>query len=147
MLCFFFTQKLLGQPSLGFSMLIFGASLVAQWYKNPPANTGDMGSIPGLERFLREGNGNPLQNSCLGNPMNRGAWWATVHVVAKSQTGLRDCSEQRTGEHSMLMFRKVEYLLPRISHYNFSVWLPNIIFPFLYSCLSAYVIALIYSDA
>ena len=49
--------------------------------KNPPANTGDTGSIPGSGRSPGEGNGNPLQYSCLGNPMNRGAWRATV--VAK----------------------------------------------------------------
>ena len=47
--------------------------------KNAPANAGDMGSIPGLGRPLGEGNGNPLQHPCLGNPMDRGAWWATVH--------------------------------------------------------------------
>ena len=46
-------------------------------------NTGDQGLIPGLGRSPGEGNGNPLQYSCLGNPMNRGAWWATVHGVAK----------------------------------------------------------------
>ena len=46
-------------------------------------NMGDLGSIPGLGRFPREGNGNPLQYTCLGNPMDRGAWWATVHGVAK----------------------------------------------------------------
>jgi len=54
--------------------------------KNPPANAGDIrdtGSIPGLGRFPGEGNGNPLQYSCLGNPMDRGAWWAVVHGVAK----------------------------------------------------------------
>ena len=56
--------------------------------KNLPANAGaagDMGSIPGSGRSPREGNGNPLQYSCLRNPMDRGAWWATVHEVAKSQ--------------------------------------------------------------
>ena len=61
--------------------------------KNPPASAGDigdMGSIPGLGRSPGEGNGNPLQYSYLGNPMNRGAWWATVHGVAKSQTQLSD---------------------------------------------------------
>ena len=42
-------------------------------------NVGDLGSIPGLGRAPREGNGNPLQYSCLENPMDRGAWWATVH--------------------------------------------------------------------
>ena len=51
--------------------------------KNPPANEGDMGSIPGLGRSPGEGNGNPLQYSCLGNPMDRGAWQAIVHEVAK----------------------------------------------------------------
>ena len=47
--------------------------------KNPPANAGDLGSIPGLGRSLAEGNMSPLQYSCLGNPMERGAWWAIVH--------------------------------------------------------------------
>ena len=51
---------------------------------NPPANAGDLGSIPGLGRFPGEGNGNPLQCSCLENLMDRGgAWWAAVHGVAK----------------------------------------------------------------
>ena len=50
---------------------------------NPPANEGDVGSIPGLGRSPGEGNDNPLQCSCLGNPMDRGDWWATVHGVAK----------------------------------------------------------------
>ena len=57
--------------------------------KNPPANAetaGDMGLIPGLERSPGEGNDKPLQHSCLENPMNRGAWGAMVHLVAKSQT-------------------------------------------------------------
>ena len=53
-------------------------------------NAGDLGSIPGLGRSPGEGNGNPLQYSCLENPMDRGAWWATVHGVAKSQTQLSD---------------------------------------------------------
>ena len=51
--------------------------------KNLPANIGDMGLIPGLGRSPGEGNGNPLQYSCLGNSMDRGAWWAAVHGVAK----------------------------------------------------------------
>ena len=51
--------------------------------KNPPANAEDMGSTPGSGRSPGEGNGNLLQNSCLGNPMDRGAWWAIVHGVAK----------------------------------------------------------------
>ena len=63
------------------------ASQVALVVKNLPANAGgvgDTGSIPGLGRSPREGNGNPLQYSCLGNPMDRGAWRAIVHGVAKS---------------------------------------------------------------
>jgi len=54
--------------------------------KNPPASAGDageVGSIPGLGRSPGEGNGNPLQYSCLGNPMDRGEWQATVHGVTK----------------------------------------------------------------
>ena len=51
--------------------------------KNLPANEGGAGLILGWERSPEEGNGNPLQYSCLGNPMVRGAWWATVHVVTK----------------------------------------------------------------
>ena len=59
--------------------------------KNFPANTndaGDLGLIPGLGRSPGEGNGNPLQHSCLQNPMDRGIWWATDHGVTKSLTGL-----------------------------------------------------------
>jgi len=61
--------------------------------KNLPSNAGDvrdMGSIPGLGRSPGGGNGNPLQYSCLENPMDRGAWQATVHGIAKSQTQLSD---------------------------------------------------------
>ena len=53
-------------------------------------NVGDLGSIPGSGRSPGEGNGNPLQYSFLENPMDGGAWWATVHWVAKSQTRLSD---------------------------------------------------------
>ena len=64
-----------------------GSSVV----NNPPANaghTGDSGSIPGLGRSPGEGNSNPLQYSCLENPMDGGAWWAAIHGVPKSQTRL-----------------------------------------------------------
>ena len=47
-----------------------------------------MGLIPGLGRSPREGNGNPLEHSCLGNPMDKGVWWATVQKLAKNQTQL-----------------------------------------------------------
>ena len=64
---YYFLEKLL----LGFP----GGSVV----KNLPANAGDVGLIPGSGRSFGEGNGNPLQYSCLGNPMDRGSLWALVH--------------------------------------------------------------------
>ena len=60
--------------------------------KNPLAEAGDIrdtGSVPGSGRSHGEGHGSPLQYSCLENPMDRGAWQATVHRVAKSRTGLK----------------------------------------------------------
>ena len=72
--CFYhITSKVHGFP---------GGSVV----KNLPANAGDMGLIPGSGRSPGGGNGNAFQSSCLGNPVDRGAWWATVHGVAKSWT-------------------------------------------------------------
>ena len=54
--------------------------------KNPPTNTGDAGSIPGWGRYSGEGSSNPVQDSCLENPLDKGAWQATVHGVAKIPT-------------------------------------------------------------
>ena len=70
----------------------FGVSQMVNWFKKkiPPANSGDVGLLSGSGRSPGEGNGNPLQYSCLGNPMDRGAWWAIVHGVAKSRTQLND---------------------------------------------------------
>ena len=71
------------------------ASQVALVVKNSPASardTGDMGSIPRSGRSPGGGNGNAFQYSCLEKPMDRGAWWATVHRVAKSQTQLKPLS-------------------------------------------------------
>ena len=72
--------------------------------ENPPANSGDMGVIPGSGRSLGGGNGNPLRHSCLGNPMDRGAWWATVHrvqrvdeVLEKTLESPLDCKEIQPG--------------------------------------------------
>ena len=58
--------------------------------KASACNAGDLGLIPGSGRSPGEGNGSPLQYSCLENPMDRGAWWATVHWVIKSLTRLSD---------------------------------------------------------
>ena len=65
----------------------FPCSLVG---KESACNAGDLGLIPGLGRLPGEGNGNSLQYSCLENLMDRGAWQATVHGVAKSRTQLSD---------------------------------------------------------
>ena len=74
-----------------------GSSQVALVIKNPPANAGDVrdtGSILGSGRSPGGGHGNSLQYSCLENPMDRGAWWATVHRVTNSQTRLKWLSTQ-----------------------------------------------------
>ena len=66
------------------------ASMVAQWIKESACNAGDLGSIPGLGRSPGEGNGNPLQCSCLENPLGKDAWQAAVHRVTQSWTQLID---------------------------------------------------------
>ena len=78
---FFFFNSSVGFP---------GGSVI----KNPPANTGDAGSIPGSGRSLGERNGNPPQCSCLGNPMNRGAWWVTVRGIARFRHDLATKQQQ-----------------------------------------------------
>ena len=79
--------SLINEPYIK-SLDFLGGSVVM----NPPANAGDVrdtGSVPGLGRFPGGGHDNPLQYSCLENPMDRGAWWATVHRVAQSWTRLK----------------------------------------------------------
>ena len=65
--------------------------------------------MPGLGRSLGEGNGNPLQYSCLENPMDGGAWWATVYGVAKSRTRLSDFTFMMV---LFLVFKESPNLLP-----------------------------------
>ena len=80
------------------------ASQVVLVLKNLPTNardTGDMGSIPESGRPSGEGHGNPLQYSCLVNPVDRGAWWSMVHMVAKSRTLLKLLST-----HSSVQFSR-----------------------------------------
>ena len=60
-----------------------------RWWRSA-CKAGDLGLIPGSGRSPGEGNGYPVQNSCLENSMDRGAWWAIVHAIAKSQTQLHD---------------------------------------------------------
>ena len=82
------------QSRAGHDYQCLGSALAPPRVEDPLAfpayNTGDLVSIPELERSPGEGKGNPLQYSCLENPLDRGAWQATVHGVAKSQTQLND---------------------------------------------------------
>ena len=98
--------------------ILFGGS----YGKVSAYNVGDLGSIPGLERSPGEGNGNPLQYSCLENPMDGGAWWATVHGVAKSRTRLSNFT------HS-LSFRIVLNLQKNYNHSTEFAYNPHPVFP------------------
>ena len=69
-----------GCKTLVYIVLITPCSSVG---KESACKAEDLGVIPGLGRYLREGNGNPLQYSCLENPMDRGAWWATIYGVTR----------------------------------------------------------------
>ena len=83
------------EPSYMGLVSLWRSSQVVLVVKNPSANGGDIrdaGSIPGLGRSPGGGHGNPLQYSCLENPMDRRAWRATIHKVAKSQTWLKQLS-------------------------------------------------------
>ena len=79
--------------------------------KNLPAMRGNPGLIPGWGRSPGEGHGNPLQYSCLENPMDREAWWDTIHRVAESQTQLKRFSTHRMGK-----WQPTPVLLPGKSH-------------------------------
>ena len=67
--------------------------------ENLPGNAGDVSSIPGSGRSPGEGNGNPLQYSCLGNPMDRGAWWATVLLLLSRFSRVQLCVTPETAAH------------------------------------------------
>ena len=82
-------------------LICTGASQVALVVKNPSANTGDardVGSVPRVARSPEEGNGNPLQYSCLENPMDRGTWWAIGHFIAESNMTTHTRSEMYTSD-------------------------------------------------
>ena len=88
--------------------------LVVVVVKNPPANAGDKrdtSSIPESGRSPGERHGNSLQHSCLENPMDRGAWWATVHRVTKNQTQLKHLSTHHSEEYGSFL-KKLKIELP-----------------------------------
>ena len=93
-----------------------GASPVAQLVKNPTVNAEDtrgMSFIPWLGRYPGKGNGNPLQYSCLENPMNRGVWQGTVHGVTKSRTPLSDWTTKKCFVVHLLL--GCSFLLPSLA--------------------------------
>ena len=76
------------EDGMGLLPLLYLGRWLPRWLrgKESACNAGDAGSVPGLGGSPGEGNGNPLQYSCLGNPMDRGSWWAIVPGIAKRQT-------------------------------------------------------------
>ena len=85
-----------------------------------PANAGDSGSTLGLERSAGGGNGNPVQYSCLENPMDRGAWWATVHGGHKESDMTERLSTHRhthTHTHTHRDTLSIYYQIPMIAHF------------------------------
>ena len=94
---------------------VWGASQVTLMAKNLPANAGnlrDKGSILWWRRSPGGGHGNPLQFSCLENPMDRGAWWAKVHRVEKSGARLKKLSTQRELRRVKLVFHNLCVFIP-----------------------------------
>ena len=83
------------QNVCGWFSLTFGGFPSGSVVKNSPANTGDLGSITRSGRPSGEVSGNPLQYSCLGNPKDRGDWWAIAHGVTKSQTRLSNTTRMK----------------------------------------------------
>ena len=81
--------------------------------KSLPANAGDTGLIPGLGRFPGEGTRNPLQYSCLENPMDRGAWWAAINGVAKSHTQLNmhTCRHPQIYKHTHICIQFLKFFI------------------------------------
>ena len=103
------------------------ASQVALMVKNLPVNAGDVrdaGSIPGSGRSPRGGHSNPLQYSCLENPTYRGAWWATLHGVAKSWTWLKWLSSRSSSSSSRVNMQYYMLQVYNIAIYNFKGYAP-----------------------
>ena len=89
--------------------------------KNLPASAGDEGSIPGSGRSSRGGNGNPLKHSCLENPKDRGAWWATVYGVTKSWTRLSAHTHGICYMIYEMIYDKIYFSTRVLPCYNYSV--------------------------
>ena len=86
--------------------------------KESASNAGDLGSIPGMGGSPGERNGNTLRYSCLGNPMDRGAWWAPPNGVAKSWTRLKGIHMNKTGKQQDLLYSTGNYIQCLVITYN-----------------------------
>ena len=86
--------------------------------KESTSNAGNLGSIPGLGGSPGERNGNPLHYFCLGNPMDRGAWWVRPNGVTKSWTQLRDFHMYKTGKQQDLLYSIGNYIQCLVITYN-----------------------------
>ena len=93
--------------------------------KESACNVGDLGSVPGLGRSLGEGNGTPLQYSCLENPVDGGAWWAIVHGVSRSQIRLSDFTLMNQQQNYLLEILTPELLISCSLYYQVKPFLPN----------------------
>ena len=91
--------------------------------KASACNAGDLGSIPGSGRSPGEGNGNPLQYSCLENPMDGGVWWAAVYGVAQSRTRLKQLSSSSSSVHMSIPIS--QFIPPPLPRMNFSLKFPD----------------------
>ena len=105
-----------------YSMQFPGGSVV----KNPPASAGDVENaawIPGLGRSPREGNGNPLQYCCLGNPIDWGAWWATIHGITRVGHDLVTKQQQHVMWFNFFLNHMQASYISKILHRNSDVQL------------------------
>ena len=82
---------------------------MAQMVKNLPPNAGDTGSNPGLARSPGERKGSPLQYSCLGNPVDRGAWWAVIHGITKKPNTSQRISNNIGINKSQSSYKALQY--------------------------------------
>ena len=104
--------------------------------KESACNVGDLGSIPGSGRSPGEGNGYALQYSCLENPMDREAWWATVHGVAKNQTQLSNWHPYtHTHTHTHIMTNDLEHF----AMYLFAIHISSLV-KYLFSSFAHFII-------
>ena len=106
-------------PEIASHHLVFPHGSVS---KESACNAGDLGLIPGSGRSPGEGNGNPLQYSCLENPMDRGAWWATVHGVARGRQDLATKPPPPSGLGSQVWWRLFSHSLVWIRKPSWVTW-------------------------